>query len=277
MLYDEIKTYKTQFNQVWKKEVFPFFSQYEIERKSRFKKMLFGVSFCSIVSVIVCVFCFQVTDSLIRELIAYLILLPSLIALIVIPSFMSFSFVIDIKATCMQKLLKSIGNLSWKTPDSIISEETLKISELFPETLASTEDDYISGSYNNTRFKISELLLSGEGGATLFKGIVIAIKSNKKIKNKTIIADKSDRNINKNSKPYILQAVFSTILGHSIFSWCLKYFSPSFVSASKLLEPVVAGILAFFVFEEIPNPLQFLGAILVLLGVYWYSQLENKT
>ena len=28
-----------------------------------------------------------------------------------------------------------------------------------------------------------------------------------------------------------LLALFSTILGHSIFSWCLKYFSPSFVSA----------------------------------------------
>ena len=28
-----------------------------------------------------------------------------------------------------------------------------------------------------------------------------------------------------------LLAIFSTILGHSIFSWCLKYFSPAFVSA----------------------------------------------
>ena len=42
----------------------------------------------------------------------------------------------------------------------------------------------------------------------------------------------------------LLLAVFSTILGHSIFSWCLKYFTPSFVSASKLCEPVAAGILA---------------------------------
>ena len=47
-----------------------------------------------------------------------------------------------------------------------------------------------------------------------------------------------------------LLAVFSTILGHSIFSWCLKYFSPSFVSASKLCEPVVAAILAIFIYER---------------------------
>ena len=49
----------------------------------------------------------------------------------------------------------------------------------------------------------------------------------------------------------LLLAVFSTILGHSIFSWCLKYFSPSFVSASKLCEPVVSAIFAAFIFAEI--------------------------
>ena len=49
----------------------------------------------------------------------------------------------------------------------------------------------------------------------------------------------------------LLLAVFSTILGHSIFSWCLKYFSPSFVSASKLCEPVVAAIFAVFLLYHI--------------------------
>lgn len=34
----------------------------------------------------------------------------------------------------------------------------------------------------------------------------------------------------------LLLAVFSNLLGHSIFSWCLKYLSPSFVSASKLCD-----------------------------------------
>lgn len=72
----------------------------------------------------------------------------------------------------------------------------------------------------------------------------------------------------------LLLAVFSTILGHSIFSWCLKYFSPSFVSASKLCEPVVAAILAGFIFGEIPSILQLLGGILILGGVLYYSRIE---
>lgn len=73
-----------------------------------------------------------------------------------------------------------------------------------------------------------------------------------------------------------LLAVFSTILGHSIFSWCLKYFSPSFVSASKLCEPVVAAILAGFLFGEIPTVLQLIGGAMILGGVYYYSGIERK-
>ena len=74
----------------------------------------------------------------------------------------------------------------------------------------------------------------------------------------------------------LLLAVFSTILGHSIFSWCLKYFSPSFVSSSKLCEPVVAAILAVFLFREIPSVLQFIGGALILGGVFYYSKIERK-
>ena len=73
-----------------------------------------------------------------------------------------------------------------------------------------------------------------------------------------------------------LLALFSTILGHSIFSWCLKFFSPSFVSASKLCEPVAAAAMAAFLFAEIPTVFQILGGLLIIGGVCWYSQIERK-
>ena len=73
----------------------------------------------------------------------------------------------------------------------------------------------------------------------------------------------------------LLLSVFSTILVHSIFSWCLKYFSPSFVSASKLLEPVVAALFAVILFGEVPTLLQGIGAVIILAGVFYYSLLER--
>ena len=72
-----------------------------------------------------------------------------------------------------------------------------------------------------------------------------------------------------------LLAVFSTIMGHSIFSWCLKFFSPSFVSAAKLCEPVVAAVLAMFLFGQIPGVLLVLGGVLILAGVFYYSRIEK--
>ena len=71
-------------------------------------------------------------------------------------------------------------------------------------------------------------------------------------------------------------AVCSTILGHSIFSWCLKYFTPSFVSASKLCESVAASALAAVIFGQIPTLMQILGGGLILGGVLWYSRIEGR-
>lgn len=74
----------------------------------------------------------------------------------------------------------------------------------------------------------------------------------------------------------LLLSIFSTILGHSIFSWCLKFLSPAFVSASKLCEPVVAALFAAVLFQEIPKPLQILGGAVIIGGVVYYSRLESR-
>lgn len=72
-----------------------------------------------------------------------------------------------------------------------------------------------------------------------------------------------------------LLALFCTIMGHSVFSWCLKYLSPAFVAAAKLCEPVIAAILAIFLFQEIPGITQVIGSVIILSGVIYYSRIEN--
>lgn len=73
----------------------------------------------------------------------------------------------------------------------------------------------------------------------------------------------------------LLLAICSTLLGHSIFSWCLKFLSPAFVSSSKLCEPVAASLFAMALFGEVPSFLQILGGIVILSGVIFYSRLET--
>ena len=73
----------------------------------------------------------------------------------------------------------------------------------------------------------------------------------------------------------LLLAVLCTFLGHSVFSWCLKWLSPSYVSAVKLCGPVFAAVLAFFFFSEPVRPLQAAGAAGALLGALLYTRAED--
>ncbi len=72
-------------------------------------------------------------------------------------------------------------------------------------------------------------------------------------------------------------AVLCTLMGHSLFSWCLKYLSPAYVSAVKLCEPVFSGALAVPLFGEIPTPIQLLGAAIILGAVLLYTWAERKS
>ena len=73
----------------------------------------------------------------------------------------------------------------------------------------------------------------------------------------------------------LLLAVFCTLLGHSLFSWSLKWLSPAYVSAAKLCEPVFASILGLLLFGEGIGPFQGIGAIAVLAGVLLYTKAEE--
>src|SRR5699024_7410998 len=70
-------------------------------------------------------------------------------------------------------------------------------------------------------------------------------------------------------------AVLCTLLGHSLFSWCLKYLSPSYVSAAKLCEPVFSTLAAVPLFHEVPTPLQLIGGVVVLGSVLLYTRAER--
>ena len=67
-------------------------------------------------------------------------------------------------------------------------------------------------------------------------------------------------------------AVFCTLLGHSVFSWGLKYLPAAFISTVKLLEPVFASVWGLLLFREVPGALTVLGGAVIILGVWLYGR-----
>lgn len=72
-------------------------------------------------------------------------------------------------------------------------------------------------------------------------------------------------------------AVCCTIGGHSIYSWGLKFLPASFVSTTKMMEPVFASVWGLILFREIPSILVILGAAVVITGVALYSRASGDS
>ena len=74
----------------------------------------------------------------------------------------------------------------------------------------------------------------------------------------------------------LCMAVFCTLLGHSVFSWGLKYLSPAFISTAKLLEPVFASVWGLALFGERPGLLTLLGGAVIIAGVALYGRAAGR-
>jgi len=75
---------------------------------------------------------------------------------------------------------------------------------------------------------------------------------------------------------FILLAVFSTVFGHTIFNWAMKYISAITVSACILGEPIGATILAIIILKELPTLWQVVGGTIVLLSLYLFMKDQHR-
>ena len=74
----------------------------------------------------------------------------------------------------------------------------------------------------------------------------------------------------------LAMAVVCTLLGHSIFTWGLKYLSPAYISMVKLLDPLFAAIWGLF-FHEMPTALVLVGGVIVVAGVALYGRATEES
>lgn len=57
------------------------------------------------------------------------------------------------------------------------------------------------------------------------------------------------------------------VLGHSAFTWSVRWLSPTLVSVVVLLEPLLSSLGAVVLFHEVPGPLVVAGGVVLVAGV----------
>lgn len=74
-----------------------------------------------------------------------------------------------------------------------------------------------------------------------------------------------------------LMATLPQLMGHTSLNWAVRWISPTMVALAILCEPVGATWLGYLIFAEVPPPLVFGGAVILLLGVALAIWGEGKT
>jgi len=67
----------------------------------------------------------------------------------------------------------------------------------------------------------------------------------------------------------LYMVIFSSVVAYLFYFWLLRYLEASQLSAFTYLLPVVATILGIVLLGERGSPMQILGGVLALAGVYW--------
>lgn len=70
----------------------------------------------------------------------------------------------------------------------------------------------------------------------------------------------------------VLLAFFPQVIGHSLLNWTLGRLPAAYVSLSLLGEPVGSAILALFLLNEKPSPLEIVGSVVIIFGIYWANK-----
>ena len=62
-------------------------------------------------------------------------------------------------------------------------------------------------------------------------------------------------------------AIGPQIFGHGSLNYAVKYVSATLLSTLILAEPVLASIIAYFLFQELPLPLSIFSTMIIMLGI----------
>ncbi len=75
---------------------------------------------------------------------------------------------------------------------------------------------------------------------------------------------------------FFLMALVPTLLGHTMQNWSLAFLPAYVISITLLAEPIGSGLLAWYIFDEVPSLGVIVGGLIVLVGVYSVALSEKE-
>lgn len=223
--------YRKEFFHTYYKEILPVLRTLEPDRQQRLKQVLLtaGTTFGIIIPLVI----YLPVDWL------WIPIITALISILCI-MFMSDSFVSDLKSTYLKKILSALGNIH-DVRLLGIEPAILRNSKLFPVFDNQAVDDSFEGSYNSVFFRVAEASLQGECSKTVFKGLILLFKTNKKIRNRTIVATKHDIGLGKNNYFFHIfyTALFIILLLFTIICFVAKLFLFCWFPLALLIAAII--------------------------------------
>lgn len=240
----KLAQYRQNFYNIYYSKIIPIFTEFEKERKKKLSWLVICVSILIVImlsTIIAAIrYCLSDIGEVLFALIPFVVC-GGFIWIYLLISSANSDFVDKLKASCMQKVVEAFDNMKWydkyKYKYKLISDDDLSVSQIFAWYNHREHYDSFKGTYKGVDFEIEESCLQHESGSgsrrntiDVFRGVIIKVPANKKVKGTTIVANKYDRNIRNRD------VTFGIVL-FVIFMQCLR-----FASYETLPIAIVVGI-----------------------------------
>ena len=244
----ELAEYRQNFYNIYHSKIVPIFSEFEKERKKKLSWLVICVSILIVImlsTIIAAIrYCLSDIGEVLFALIPFVVC-GGFIWIYLLISSANSDFVEKLKASCMEKVTKSFGNMNWYDQYKLILDSNLHMSQIFAKFNERTSYDAFKGAYKGVDFEIEEVRLLDESGSgrnkttiDVFRGVIIKVPVNKTVKGTTIVATKGDKNI-RNRDVSLGIALFC------VFMQCLRFASYDTLPIAIVVGIVLVVILFF--------------------------------
>ena len=175
------------FYEIYEKQILPIITPVEETRRLYLKKLLITECLLIIALVLLGICSYILPEYNIVMYLLYGILMITFAVVIVLPFSRMQTFSHRFKQYLICEIIKSFGNITY-SKFSNIPDEFINKSLVSPEFSTRVDDDCFEGYYKGVLYNVTETTLLKSN--IRFAGVLILIKFNKKIRAKTIIAEK---------------------------------------------------------------------------------------